>query len=434
MALDLSMTLSGLVIVVLLALASFFSMAETSLTAASRPRLHHLIRKGVQAAVIVRDLQNRLSQVIGTLLICNTLTNVALSSLATGICIEIWGETGVVYATLIMGALIILYAEVMPKIYGLHCADQVALRWGRVIRTCTRVIAPVTFVMDILARRTLAFFGVRLDGPPSGQVQDEELRGAIELHAGQNQDEPEERAMLNSILDLGSVTVSRIMTHRRNVVMVDLDDGEHKVIHTILGAPYTRIPLCQGNPDNITGILHARSLLKAVALKRALSTEEIQGLASKPWFVLESTSLYDQLQAFRERREHFAIVVDEYGVVLGIVTLEDILEEIVGEIVDEYDVSTMGIRSQPDGSFLVEGTVPVRDLNRQFGWDLSDEEASTVAGLLLYETRQIPDTGQIFMIRGFRFEVMKRQRHQIVSVRITPPPVSGGAENGGTKA
>lgn len=256
---------------------------------------------------------------------------------------------------------------------------------------------------------------------------DEALRSAIEDHtsedAGDAEEVRQERAMLRSILELAEVTVGAVMTHRRHMVTVDADLGPSEIVDAALASEYTRLPLWKDEPDNIVGVVHAKSLLRAVRAARGrLEMLNIELIATKPWFVPDTTTLLDQLDAFRARREHFALVVDEYGSLLGLVTLEDILEEIVGDITDELDTHVAGVHLQPDGSYIVDGTVTLRDLNRKFEWSLPDEtDYSTVAGLVIHESRHIPEVGQTFTFFGFRFEILKRHRNQVQSVRLTPP-------------
>ena len=254
------------------------------------------------------------------------------------------------------------------------------------------------------------------------------MRGAIELHASDADAIKRERAMLHSVLDLAEVQVGEIMVHRKTMVRIDADAPPEKVLDQVLASPFTRIPLWRDDPDNIVSVLHAKELLRAISGRgENMEGLDMVGLAAEPWFVPDTTPLLDQLQAFRERRAHFALVVDEYGSILGLVTLEDILEEIVGEISDEHDVAVTGVRQHPDGSFSVQGHVTIRDLNREFEWRLPDEEAATLAGLVLHEARRIPEVGQIFMFHGFRFEILRRQRHQVTSVRVTPPTMEARA-------
>ncbi len=231
-----------------------------------------------------------------------------------------------------------------------------------------------------------------------------------------------ERAMLRSVLDLAEVDVEEIMIHRKNVAMISADDAPQVIVDQVLESTYSRLPVWRNELDNVVGVVHVKELLRAIRTQGYdIENLEIDELFVDPWFVPETTRLLDQLQAFRDRHEHFALVVDEYGSLMGVVTLEDILEEIVGDISDETDISVPGLRPQPDGSLIVDGKFTIRDLNRQMEWALPDEEAATVAGLLLYESRRIPEVGQTFLFYGSRFEVLRRQRHQITTIRITPP-------------
>ena len=228
--------------------------------------------------------------------------------------------------------------------------------------------------------------------------------------------------MLGGILDLAEVEVGEIMTHRKNMQTIDADDPPEEILAQVVASPYSRFPVWQGDPDKIVGILHNKDLLAAVYERQChLEGLDILELCSPPWFVPDTTLLRKQLIAFRQQRQHLALVVNEYGDLEGLVTLEDVIEEIVGEIADERDVETVGIEPQPDGTVLVSGWVTVRDLNRHFDWKLPDEEAATVAGLVIHEAQRIPDVGQSFSFHGFRFEVLRRQRNQIVLLKIIPP-------------
>jgi Mg2+/Co2+ transporter CorB len=274
-----------------------------------------------------------------------------------------------------------------------------------------------------VVRATLHIFRAGTVTALHPDLSEAELRGVIDLHAGEGQGEEErhERQMLRSILELADVEVEEIMTHRRNVVMIDAELPADQIVEQVLASPYTRLPLWRGQPDNIIGVLHAKALLRAVrAAGGNVDTLNVGAIATKPWFIPESTDLLSQLEAFRSRHAHFAIVVDEYGELLGIVTLEDILEEIVGEIEDEHDIEMEGVSPLPDGACVVEGGVTIRDLNRMFEWRLPDDEAATVAGLVLHEARRIPEVGQIFVFHGFRFEILDRQRNQITSIKVAP--------------
>ena len=408
------------IIVLLMTMSAFFSGSETALTAASRPMMHQLAQNGDKRAAVVNRLHRKTDRLIGTILLGNNLVNILASSLATSVLITMLGETGVAYATILMTLLILIFSEILPKTYAFRNANGAALLVARPVSFLVSVLSPFTHALEAVVQLTLRLLGAG-ERHGIGPSMDE-LRGAIDLHTA---DEPEirhERAMLRSILDLAEVQVGEIMIHRKNVVAIDADQPIDELVSQVLASPYTRIPLWRETPDNIIGVIHAKALLRAVR-EGSGQTEELDvvAMAARPWFVPDSTTLLDQLQAFRRRREHFAIVVDEYGSLMGVVTLEDILEEIVGEITDEHDVAVAGVVRQPDGSFIVQGTVTIRDLNREFEWGLPDEEAATIAGLVLHEAKRIPEVGQAFMFHGFRFEILRRHRQQIATIRITPP-------------
>jgi len=408
-------------IFILLILSGFFSGSETALTAASKPLMHQLEQRGDKKASMVNRLHDRKDRLIGAILLGNNLVNILASALATSVLISFFGEAGVAYATIAMTLLVLIFSEVLPKTYAIENANRMALAVAPSIRVVVAVLAPVTKTIQIIVNGVLRLVGVDLDATDN-EAKIEELRGAIDLHDGENLDTVnQERAMLRSVLDLNEVRVDEIMTHRKAVVAVDADHPTEEIVDEVLASPYTRIPLWRENPDNVIGILHAKELLRAIrAHKGKLDDLKIEELAAQPWFIPETTTLLDQLQAFRNRHEHFSLVIDEYGVLLGVVTLEDILEEIVGDISDEHDLNVEGVQIQPDGSYLVDGTVTIRDLNREFGWPLPDEEASTIAGLILHESRRIPEVGQIFSYYGFRMEITERLRNQITLVRVTP--------------
>ncbi len=407
-------------IVALLVFSAFFSGSETSLTAVSLPRMHTLEQQGENRATLVRELWRQKERLIGAILLGNNLVNIMASALATGIMIRLFGDAGVVYATIAMTLMVLIFAEVLPKTYAIHHADAVALSVAPVMRVVVILLFPVTHAVHVVARGALKIFGIEMSDHLDPAKTEEELRGAIDLHASGSDDDRHERAMLRSILDLADVEVGDILTHRKKVTSVDADLPPAQLVQEVLQSAYTRLPLWRDNPDNIVGVLHAKDLLRAVQTQPNLAELDVLAIAGESWFIPESTDLLSQLQAFRSRHEHFAIVVDEYGEVLGIVTLEDILEEIVGEIADEHDVEMEGVQIQADSSMLVDGGVTIRDLNRQFEWRLPDEEASTVAGLVLHEARRLPKVGQAFVFHGFRFEIMGRQRNQITSIRIRP--------------
>ena len=409
----------AIAIVVLLVLSAFFSGSETALTAASRPRMHHLEKRGSARARIVNRLREQQERLIGAVLLGNNLVNILASALATSLLIGWFGNAGVAYATIAMTILVLVFAEVLPKTVALGNADRMALAVAPWLRPIVAALSPVSRAVQQVVRLTLRLIRVDVSGRIGEAAREEELRGAIALLTGTDADARREREMLDSILDLADVEVGEIMVHRKNIDLIDADLPPNLILEKAVASPYTRLPLYRDEPDNIVGVLHAKALLREMQAHGGKSGElDVDSLVTLPWFIPESTSLLRQLQAFRRRREHFAVVVDEYGALMGVVTLEDILEEIVGEITDEHDVPVAGVRAQRDGSIVVDGTVTIRDLNRQFDWNLPDEEAATVAGLVLHEARVIPEAGQVFEFHGFRFEILRRQRNQITTLKL----------------
>ncbi|EME68685.1 Mg2+/Co2+ transporter [Paramagnetospirillum caucaseum] len=416
------LTLSLVAIGVLLVMSAFFSGSETALTAVSRPVMHQLEQDGSRRARLVNKLLEARDRLIGSLLLGNNIVNILASSLATGVLIGLFGDAGIAYATAGMTVVVVLFGEVLPKTYAIYHANRAALLVAAPVTALVLVLTPFVRAIEVIVRLLFRLFGASYASVTSLEASMMELRGAIEVHAGE-EEVKEERRMLRSILELGDVEVAQVMTHRRGAVTVDAGLSAAEILELVVGSPFSRVPLWKDDPDNIVGVVHAKDLLRAVrTLEGDLDKLDVVELASPPWFIPDSTTLLEQLQAFRSRREHFALVVDEYGSLLGVVTLEDILEEIVGDITDEHDVAVAGVRPQSDGSCIVDGAVTIRDLNREFEWRLPDDEATTIAGLILHEARQIPDVGQVFRFYGFRFEIARRQRNQITSIRVTPPP------------
>ncbi|WP_158043534.1 HlyC/CorC family transporter [Skermanella pratensis] len=434
---DLTLWMTIGAILALLVMSAFFSGSETALTAASKARMHQLEHEGDRRAAVVNRLRDDKEKLIGGLLLGNNTVNILASSLATSVLIQLVGDAGVAYATLGMTLMVLIFSEVLPKTYALRHAETMALFVGRPVRFMVMLFSPVTAAVNVLVSAVLRAFGSGIENV-GVQSNIDELRGAIELHRGEDPGDEEEvrheRAMLRSILDLADVEVMEIMTHRRNLVTIDAGQPPARIVQEVLESPFTRLPLWRDDPDNIVGVLHAKALLREVQANAGdLEKLDIGAIAADPWFIPDTTTLFDQLQEFRRRREHFALVVDEYGSLMGIVTLEDILEEIVGDISDEHDITVAGVRAQPNGTYIVDGWVTIRDLNREFEWRLPDEEASTIAGLVLYEARRIPEVGQTFTFYGFRFEVLRRQRNQITALRITPPAEDADGDDSGDR-
>jgi Mg2+/Co2+ transporter CorB len=415
------------IIAVLLLLSAFFSGSETALTAVSQLRMHERERQGDHRAARVNALTDHRERLIGSILLGNNLVNIAASAMATGLLVEFFGDNGIAYATLGMTLLVLIFAEVLPKTYAIYNPIRVSLTVAPVMQLVVLMLSPIVRAVQFVVNGTLKVCGVKIQAGRSFAAAEEELRGAIELHQGPEEDEvKDERRMLRSILDLADVDVDEVLTHRSELQTVNADAPVAEIVEAVLKSPYTRIPAWRDEPDNIVGVIHAKALFMATQKAAgALDKLNIQECCQTPWFIPETTHLLDQLREFRARREHFAIVVDEYGALMGVVTLEDILEEIVGEIEDEHDKTRPGpglpgVRAEGDGTYVVEGTVTIRDLNREFDWDLPDEAAATIAGLVMHEARRIPEAGQVFAFHGFRFEVLRRRKNRIVLLRLAP--------------
>jgi Mg2+/Co2+ transporter CorB len=411
------------VVVACLLVSAFFSASETALTGSSRASMLRLQKQGSREAGVVAYLLDARERMIGALLVGNNLANIGASALATGVLTAWFGEVGVLYATAAMSVLVIIFAEVLPKTVAINAPDRISLLVARPMKFVVMVLGPVLTVIDVIIRGLLVLLRIPVGANQPLLSPTERLRGAVDLIHYEGGVEKLDRDMLGGLLDLKDLQVSDVMVHRTEMVMVNADLPPEDLVREVLATEYTRIPLWRDKPENIIGVLHAKDLLRAIRLSDGdLAKIDVATIALPPWFVPEMRSLSEQLKAFRRRKTHFALVVDEYGEVEGLVTLEDILEEIVGDISDEHDIEVAGVRAQPDGSVVVDGSVPIRDLNRAMDWHLPDEEATTIAGLVIHEARSIPDRGQSFTFHGFRFRVLRRERNRITALRIVPLP------------
>lgn len=414
-----SLLILAAVIVLLILLSGFFSGSETALTATSRARMHQLAKDGERRARWVNILLTQRERMLSAILLGNNLVNILASVLATSFFLEVFGEAGVVYATLVMTFLVVIFAEVLPKTYAILTPDPTALRVAGVMRVIVIVLAPLTWGLNTIARLVMRLLGFNSENADSLRQAHEELRGAIDLHHKEDAVTKGDRDMLGGILDLKDLTVDEVMIHRKAMMMIDGGLETQEIVRLVLESPYTRIPLWQDDSENIIGVLHAKDLLRALAgTGGGAENLDIESLLSDPWFVPETTTLTEQLNAFRARKAHFALVVDEYGALMGLITLEDILEEIVGQIDDEHDEPETGLTPADDGSLQIEGDMSIRDLNREMGWSLPDEEATTLAGLVIHEARVIPKPGQVFVFHGLRFKILGRQRNQITLLEV----------------
>lgn len=407
-------TLFGIFVLILI--SAFFSGSETGLTAASKAKIHKLKTGGDKRAALAGTLRNDKDRLIGTILLGNNAVNILASALATSVAIKLYGDGGVIYVTVIMTFLILIFAEVLPKTYAFYNAEKVSLFVAPALTIMVKVLSPITNTIQKIVDLLMKIFGVTKDGDETVTAADE-LRGAIDLHHHEGKVVKRDKDMLRSILDLSGMEVEDIMVHRKNIFSIDLNQPTTDIITSVLDSSFTRIPLWKGKPDNVVGVLHSKALLKALRnYEGDVEDLNIMEVATKPWFVPETNSLSSQLLQFRQKRNHIAIVVDEYGALVGLVTLEDVLEEIVGQIDDEHDNVTSVAKKLSDGTYRIKGDVTVRDINRQLDWKLPDEHATTVAGLIIHVAETIPPVGQEFEFNGFWFKVEKTRKNQIVSI------------------
>ncbi|MFD3189605.1 HlyC/CorC family transporter [Sedimentitalea sp. HM32M-2] len=428
-ALDTAFWITGGAILLLLVLSAFFSGSETALTAASRGKLRSQADKGSRGAEKALKITEDNERLIGSVLLGNNLVNILATSLATALFTRAFGETGVAMATLVMTVLVLVFAEVLPKTYAIINSEKAAAAVAPVIALVVMVFAPVVAAVRLLVRGVLHVFGVEVDPDSHILAVREEIVGALQLGHSEGVVQKEDRDRILGALDLGDRAVEEIMLHRSGIEMIDAENSPEEILQQCLDSPHTRLPVFKGEPENIIGVVHAKDLLRAMykqvsgseGAARPLSRFKITDVAMPPYFVPETTTLDDQMRQFLRMRTHFALVVDEYGSLQGLITLEDILEEIVGEITDEFDPdSEIPVTRTEDGQFIVDGAMTIRDLNRATEWNLPDDEANTIAGLVIHEAQMIPTIGQVFSFHGFRFEVMARDGNRITGLKIRP--------------
>ena len=424
--LDTSFWLTALGILGLLVMSAFFSGSETALTASSRGKLKQQADKGsggAQAAMTVTEDSERM---IGALLLGNNIVNILSASLATALLTKAFGDSGVALATAVMTVLVLVFGEVMPKTLAITFPEAVAVRVAPIVRVLILIFSPVVTLVRLFVRALLRLVGVKADPNSKILALREEIVGAISLGHSEGAMEKEDRDRLLGALDLGDRTVDEIMKHRRQIELVDADLTPDALISEVLASAHSRLPVYRGNEENILGVIHTKDLLREVdRLRRAgegIENLDVVKVAMKPYFIPDTTTLDEQMREFLKRRTHFAIVVDEYGAIQGLITLEDILEEIVGEITDEFDVVARdsGLTRDETGAWVVDGAMTIRDLNRATDWNLPDDEANTIAGLVIHEAQMIPLEGQAFSFHGFRFQVAARRENRVTKLRIRP--------------
>ncbi|MFW0777992.1 MAG: HlyC/CorC family transporter [Rickettsiales bacterium] len=418
--LDSELAFYGLTILLFLLISAFFSASETALTAVSRARIYQLVMDGNKRARTVSKLRREKESMIGAILLGNNAVNIASSAIATLLAIQLFGdENGLLFVTIVMTLIVVIFCEVLPKTYAIQNAERVSLLFSPALSIIVKLLSPITLTIQLFIRSLLRLFGIDITKSNMLVSATDVVRGTIELHHREGSMIKQDRDMLGSILDLHDIEVGDVMLHRKEVETLNADQPADELVQCAVTNSHSRIPLWRDDPDNIIGLLHVKDLIATLNTNNGtITNEQIISIATKPWFIPEITSLRSQLIAFRNRRKHFAFVIDEYGDWQGIVTLEDIIEEIVGDIDDEHDERTKDIQKLTERVYLINGSATLRDVNRQLDWSLPDDDASTMAGLLIHEAQTIPETGEHFIMHGFRFTVAEKEDTQITLLRV----------------
>ena len=406
-------------ILLLLILSGFFSGSETALTASTRSRLTGLSNKGHKNAKTAIDLLNKKESLIGAILLGNNLVNILASALATSLSIKIFGDTGVAYAVIVMTALIVIFAEILPKTYALTNSEKLALTVSPIFRPIVYLLWPVTWMMEKIVFFILSIFKIKLEKNMRVLSVEDEIRGTLDLHHKEGRLYKSDKDMVTGVLDLAEVTVEDVMVHRSNMFTVNIDDDPKNILNSVINSSFTRIPVWQNNDENIIGIIHSKHLLKIMSQNRDITRSDMMQSLIKPLFIPETTSLKEQLKMHLNTKKKLAIVVDEYGVLMGMISLEDIMEEIVGDITDEIDEGLTTVVKNEDGTLTINGGTEIRDINRIYNWDLPEEEANTLSGLIVHESRSFPTEGQVFNYYGFIFEILEVKDNLIHKIKVS---------------
>ncbi|MEE2731203.1 HlyC/CorC family transporter [Ketobacter sp.] len=401
---------------VLILMSAFFSSSETGMMSLNRYRLRHLVKSKDRAALRVDNLLNRPDRLIGVILIGNNFVNILASSIATIIAIRLWGDSGIAIATAVLTLVILVFAEVTPKTLAALKPEAIAFPASLILRPLLVVLYPFVWLVNAISNGLLRMVGVKAEEIGSDHLSREELRtvvtesGAIlpTRHKG----------MLLSILDLEEVTVDDIMIPKHEVIGIDLDEDTDDIIKALQSTQHTRLPVFKSDLNSPVGVLHLRKISRLL-MDDDLNKAKIMQQAVEPYFVPEGTPLHVQLVNFQKVKRRMGFVVDEYGDVQGIVTLEDILEEIVGEFTTDYAASSQDIHPQEDGSFIIDGLATIRDVNKALKWHLPTKGPKTVNGLITEHLETIPEHNLCFTIGNYRFETIQIKDNLVKTARVT---------------
>lgn len=407
-------------VIILICISALFSLSETAIIGVSRSKIYKLKSEGNKKAINLTKLRDNKEGFIGALLLCNTLVNAAATSIVTGLAIEYFGDNGeaLLIATLVITLLILFYAEILPKTYAVRNAEKVALNTAIFYLFLVWLLKPIISAIQVVVDFTLEFFTSKSSKMEFSGM--EMIKGAVDMHHEEGIVVSEDKYMLGGLIDLEKISVDEVMLHRSQIKSISIDKKVEQIMDFVIHSNHSRIPIWKGEPSNIIGVLIQKDLSKLLKAKSGdISNEDIKRVLRKPWFIPNLTNLKIQLKAFRENQSHFALVVNEYGELLGLITLEDILEEVVGQIEDEYDDKASPIlKRSDDNSAVVLGELSIRDLNREMHWEIDDEDATTIGGLVLHLAKGIPAVGEKFKFDNFLIKVIKRHHNTITKVYI----------------
>ncbi len=406
-------TLTGLII-----LSAFFSSSETGMMSLNRYRMKHLAKNGHKGALRVNKLLKRTDQLIGVILIGNNFVNILASSIATVIAIRIWGDAGIAIATVLLTVVILIFAEVTPKTLAALFPEKIAFPASHILGPLLKVLYPIVWLVNLFTGLILKILRISAADAANDHLSREELRTLVNEAGAMIPSKHKD--MLVSILDLEKVTVNDIMVPRNEVVGIDLEDDMDAILRQVRSSQHTRLPVFKNDINNIQGMLHLRNLSKLL-LQDDINRAMIMQLCREPYFIPESTPLNTQLINFQKAKRRIGIVVDEYGDVLGIATLEDILEEIVGEFTTDYAATSPDVIPQDDGTFIIDGSAAIRTVNKILDWKLPTDGPKTLNGLITEHLETIPETNVCMKLKGHRIEVLQIKDNVVKAAIVHAP-------------
>jgi Mg2+/Co2+ transporter CorB len=414
-------------LVALLVMSAFFSIAETAMMALNRYRLRHLVAQGHRGARLAAELLKRTDKLLGGILIGNTLVIAAATTISSLVAVHLLGEDKVVYAisTLVISFLIIIFSEITPKVVGATYPERTALSLAYLLRATMWVLEPVAWFVNLFVRPLLAVLRIRPEQTvETPKLSPEEIRTLV-LESSSFMPKKHVSILLN-LFDLQEITVDDVMVPRNHLESIDIDAPLEQIRQQVSTAHHRRLLVYQGDLDKLLGMLRVRSVLNLVQ-NEELTRDKLRELVQKPYFVPAGTPLFSQMQNFQEQKDRTSLVVDEYGELLGLVTLEDILEEIVGEFTTQSPLQSGGYTRQADGSYLVEGATLLRELNRKLGFNFPLDGPKTLNGLILEHLQDIPAPGTSLKIAGQPMDIVQTQDRVVRAVRVPPPARAAGA-------